>query len=66
MAITGGLLGGVPCPNGHGPMENVPGIWALNGVQNYPNMGWVGTNQLYTVTVYRCLTCGNVQLRDKD
>ncbi len=56
------------CPNGHGQLEDVPHLWALEGwneeqvqdVLKRPN------GKRFLVRIHVCKTCGNVQLYDPE
>jgi hypothetical protein len=68
--FTGGMVGPpLPtCPNGHGPMSQIPGEWALSqitrkttglgGEQGFP------TGNLYGAQLWCCLSCGLLHLYD--
>lgn len=66
MKIGQGLLNpGPTCPNDveHGTMELQPGTWALDQV-NLTSVGWDRTGTFYATALYRCKTCGLIQLYD--
>lgn len=56
------------CLRGHGPMEKVPGTWALQQVQKVggllapPDSKLTPTGQAYTVITFVCKTCGSLEL----
>lgn len=62
---TGLLSQGPECPNQHGPMEQQSGAWAIDQVLQTTNLGWNPTGTFFLVSLYRCKTCGLVQLYDK-
>jgi hypothetical protein len=68
--MMGGLMGpgSYPqCPNDatHGPMERQPGTYSLDQVL-LTQIGWNRTGTFYATTVFRCKTCGLIQLYDQD
>lgn len=66
-----GLLESGPnCPNGHGPMVVVPGEWAMQQIARSTNERGepfgLPTGRLYGFDLFRCATCGVIQLYDRD
>jgi hypothetical protein len=66
MVLLKGLLAQQPqCPSGHGAMEEQPGVWAVDQVNYNPaGQGWDRTGTFYACKLYRCNTCGLIQLYD--
>lgn len=76
--MAGGLLGlfDKTCPYGHGRMQAVDGWWALTGVHVRqanalatlfaPGASITANNQALALEVWRCPSCGNVQLFDPE
>ena len=54
---------GRQCLRGHGPLEHVPGAWALQGLQAD---GKATDGRAFVVQVHRCGACGAVELVDGD
>lgn len=56
------------CLRGHGPMAPVSGTWALQQVRQNSGLigGLVNTGLLYTFTMYRCATCGSLEMVDQE
>ena len=60
------------CPNGHGSMEALPGLFALHGIRSASADGpgalssvartFVPDGRLVPLTVWVCQTCGAVDL----
>lgn len=64
------LLSPPNCPHGHGPMVPIEGEWALHEVRRTEAAEGqrghgVFTGRLYAFDLYRCMTCGLVQLYDR-
>jgi hypothetical protein len=57
------------CVRGHGTMEKLPGLWALNQVNvakgSDGKLAAFDTGTRYVASLYRCFTCGFLELVDQ-
>lgn len=54
------------CRYGHGQLDSIDGIWSLEGLRPQKSAvgGLASNGQVFTVRVFRCETCGYVELYD--